>query len=115
MLAAMLGLSYRDSLFKSTWRDRYVITAVSLRLRVGDAAAPRHPEIAEIVRGSSSRAHVVVRDAVLAVRRRKSMVYDAADPNHGSFFTNPLFLQPWRRPCVQALAMGWRCIPRGQG
>lgn len=86
----MLGPSYRDSLFKSTWRDRYVITAVSLRLRVGDAGAPRHPEIAEIVRGSSSRAHVVVRDAVLAVRPRKSMVYDAADPNHGSFFTNPI-------------------------
>jgi UDP-N-acetylmuramate dehydrogenase len=88
--AAVLGLAYRDSLFKTVWRDRYVITAVSLRLRVGDATAPRHPEIAQ---GLSSLTPAAVRDAVLAVRRRKSMVYDVTDPNHrsaGSFFTNPI-------------------------
>ena len=93
LLATILGLGYRDSFFKNTWRDRYVITAVSLRLRVGDADAPRHPEIAEMVQGLSSRAPIAVRNAVLAVRRRKSMVYDVTDPNHrsaGSFFTNPI-------------------------
>ena len=93
LLATTLGLGYRDSLFKNTWRDRYVITAVSLRLRVGHADAPRHPEIAEMVHGLSSRTPVAVRSAVLAVRRRKSMVYDVTDPNHrsaGSFFTNPI-------------------------
>jgi UDP-N-acetylmuramate dehydrogenase len=91
---AVLGLGYRTSLFKNTWRDRYVITAVSLRLWVGGhATIPRHPEIAKIVQGLSSRAPAAVRDVVLTVRRRKSMVYDVTDPNHrsaGSFFTNPI-------------------------
>ena len=92
LAATTLGLGYRDSLFKTTWRDRYVITAVRLRLHVGDAAAPRHPEII-----AQDRTPAAVRDAVLAVRRRKSMVYDVTDPNHrsaGSFFTNPIVPAP---------------------
>lgn len=93
LAADTLGLGYRDSFFKTTWRERYVITAVRLRLRlhVGDAAAPRHPEIT--AQDLTSRTPAAVRDAVLAVRRRKSMVYDVTDPNHrsaGSFFTNPI-------------------------
>ena len=90
LVAAALALDYRSSAFKRTWRDRYIITAVSLLLHVGDAAVPRHPEIA---RRAISRAPTAVRDAVLAVRQRKSMVYDVADHNHrsaGSFFTNPI-------------------------
>lgn len=71
---------------------------------VGDTADSRHPEIA---RGLSA-----VRDAVLAVRRRESMVYDVANPNHrsaGSFFTNPIVPTPWRQPCVQPLATRRGC------
>ena len=94
LTAATLGLGYRHSFFKSTWRDRYVITAIRLRLHVGDAVPPRHPEIAQDL---TSRSPAAIRGAVLAVRRRKSMVYDVTDPNHrsaGSFFTNPIIPGP---------------------
>ena len=92
LTAATLGLGYRHSFFKSTWRDCYVITAVRLRLHVGDAVPPRHPEIV-----AQDRSPAAIRDAVLAVRRCKSMVYDVTDPNHrsaGSFFTNPIIPGP---------------------
>lgn len=96
---------------------------MSLGLRVGDTVTPRHPEIAGIVQGLSSRTPAAVRDAVLTVRRRKSMVYDVMDPNHrsaGSFFTNPIV--PDALAATLHASLGgmevpeWcRSIPRGQG
>src|SRR5439155_1243819 len=50
------------------------------------------------------------RAAVLALRRRKSMVIDAADPNRrsvGSFFTNPVV------PEAQAAALADRAVAEG--
>ena len=83
--------SYRDSLFKSIVPDRYVVT------RVCFALSRRAPSIryADLRQHFSGREPTLseVRDAVLAIRRSKSMVVEAGDENRrscGSFFLNPI-------------------------
>jgi UDP-N-acetylmuramate dehydrogenase len=88
-------LGYRDSRFKRADRDRFVVLAVRYALQPGGAPAVRYPDLERELhgRGIPSPTLADVREAVLAVRRRKSMVLDAADPNSrsvGSFFMNPV-------------------------
>jgi UDP-N-acetylmuramate dehydrogenase len=90
--AKELGFAYRMSAFKGAWRDRYIITSVRLRLRRGRPAPPRYAELAKRLGGEPDHPSSV-RQAVLELRRSKSMVYDPEDANHrsaGSFFLNPL-------------------------
>jgi UDP-N-acetylmuramate dehydrogenase len=90
------GFGYRSSRFKHEDRGRFVVLGVRFRLRPGAPAAPAYPElIADLqARGTAWPPGVApVRESVLAIRRRKSMVLDAADPNArsvGSFFLNPI-------------------------
>jgi UDP-N-acetylmuramate dehydrogenase len=92
--------AYRDSRFKRRDRDRYVVLDVTLRLRRGTTPQLRYPELEQAVRQSvdlnaldPGDAARVVRETVLRLRRRKSMVLDPTDPNArsvGSFFVNPV-------------------------
>lgn len=85
---------YRDSFFKRN-PERYVVLAVTFRLSPGAQSNVRYAELARAVDATATLADV--RAAVLALRRRKSMVIDPQDPNHrsaGSFFTNPIVDQP---------------------
>lgn len=85
--------SYRDSFFKRAERGRYLITAVTFRLRPGGDATIKYRDLKERVEELQDKSLTAVRELVLAVRRSKSMVYDKTDPNHrsaGSFFTNPI-------------------------
>jgi UDP-N-acetylmuramate dehydrogenase len=107
-------LGYRDSRFKRRDRDRYVVLDVTLRVRRGAAPEIRYTELAEAVRQGAAlealpppAAIRVVRQTVMALRRRKSMVIDPADPNArsvGSFFVNPV-LSPG---AFVELARRWR-------
>jgi UDP-N-acetylmuramate dehydrogenase len=88
--AAACGFSYRDSLFKYH-PERFVILSITLALASGGATTIRYAELAAALPGNPSLAEI--RDAVLALRRKKSMVLDQADPDSrsaGSFFTNPV-------------------------
>jgi UDP-N-acetylmuramate dehydrogenase len=90
---------YRSSLFKNFERDRYIVVNVTYRLRRGGAAAIRYPELQTYAKrlGISAADLPGVREAVIAIRRRKGMVLDPADPDtrsDGSFFTNPVLPQP---------------------
>ena len=88
------------SRFKGPDRGRYIITHVVFRLRAGAPPALRYPELRRAVEASDgydsldrAAALQAVRDTVLGLRRRKSMVIDPADPNTrsvGSFFMNPV-------------------------
>lgn len=89
------GFSYRSSIFKNAARDRYVVAAVTFRFRRNAPATVKYPELRSYLeeRGESLLDVQRVRDAVLAIRRRKGMVLDAADPDtrsDGSFFMNPI-------------------------
>ena len=81
------GFAYRTSVFRGD--DRYVILDVTFRL--GVPAPVRYAELSAAAGPDPTPAEV--RDAVLALRRRKGMVIDPADPDTrsaGSFFTNPV-------------------------
>ena len=86
---------YRSSLFKNYERERYVVLSVTFRLKRGGCATIRYPELQKFVdeRGISTDDLQGVREAVIAIRKRKGMVLDPADPDtrsDGSFFMNPI-------------------------
>ena len=87
--------AYRTSTFKQD-AARWVVLAVTFALGTGALSAPvGYVELARLLGVEvGERAPLTdVREAVLALRRGKGMVLDAADPDTrsaGSFFTNPL-------------------------
>lgn len=85
------GFNYRDSVFKNTERDKHIVVSVRFRLRRGAAATITYPELARAIEDKASLQSV--RDKVIELRRKKSMVLDPKDENHrsaGSFFVNPI-------------------------
>jgi len=86
------GFTYRTSIFNTTHRDRYIVLAVTYKLQKGGAPKTEYRDLKEMfVDTSPSLRHV--RNAVVDIRRKKSMVIDPADPNSrsaGSFFKNPI-------------------------
>jgi UDP-N-acetylmuramate dehydrogenase len=98
LAAADCGFAYRDSLFRSRAPGRHVVLAVTYRLAPGGAPTVRYRELHAHLgaRGIASPTLADVRESVLAIRRSKSMVIDAADPadpnrrSCGSFFVNPV-------------------------
>ncbi|HRI03640.1 MAG TPA: UDP-N-acetylmuramate dehydrogenase [Pyrinomonadaceae bacterium] len=84
--------SYRKSIFNSTHRDRYVVLSVTFALRKGGEPKVVYKDLIEHF-AERKPSLVEVREAVLNIRRSKSMVIDAGDPNSrsaGSFFKNPI-------------------------
>jgi UDP-N-acetylmuramate dehydrogenase len=89
------GFAYRDSRFKSGELDRWIVLAVTYRLRPGGAPTIEYEELAKHLAGRGLAAPTLgeVRESVIAIRRAKSMVLDPVDPNRrscGSFFMNPI-------------------------
>ncbi len=87
--------AYRDSYFKSHAPGRFVVLAVEFRLTPGGAPAVRYPELERelAARGLREPSLADVRRVVLALRGRKSMLFDPSDENGrscGSFFVNPI-------------------------
>lgn len=86
---------YRTSRFKTTDRDRFVLTAVTFALTPGGHSTASYPDVVAHFadRQISDPGLVDMRDAILAIRRRKGMVIDGSDTtvrSVGSFFTNPV-------------------------
>lgn len=91
--AAECRFRYRDSRFKSEEAGRHVVLEVTFALRPGGAPSVRYADLQRRFAGREAPSLAEVREAVIAVRRTKSMVLDPADPNSrsaGSFFTNPI-------------------------
>ena len=107
LTAGECGFSYRMSRFKRDDEERFVVCAVTFRLRAGGPTVT-YPDIVDHLKQAGVSAPDVadVRNAVLAVRRRKGMVLDPADPDTrsvGSFFMNPI-VAPVDRDRVAGLA-----------
>jgi UDP-N-acetylmuramate dehydrogenase len=88
------GFGYRGSRFKHN--DRWVVLSVRMRLTRSSHSTPiRYAELARALAAEVGDCVPLAqaRRAVLAVRRGKGMVLDAADPDTrsvGSFFVNPV-------------------------
>jgi UDP-N-acetylmuramate dehydrogenase len=82
---------YRHSIFKTEWRDRLVVTAITLRLSKRPELNTTYGAIAETLEAMGVTSPTIrdVSDAVIAIRRSK-----LPDPgeigNAGSFFKNPV-------------------------
>jgi UDP-N-acetylmuramate dehydrogenase len=91
---AKCQFSYRRSLFNTTARERYVVLGVTYSLRANGELALHYADLQQHFAALSSRPTLAaVREAVLAIRRRKAMVIDPHDPDTrsaGSFFKNPI-------------------------
>jgi UDP-N-acetylmuramate dehydrogenase len=94
LAAADCGFAYRMSRFKREDAGRFVVCGMTFRLRPGVATVTYPDVIAYLERAGITVQDVgAVRNAVLAIRRRKGMVLDPADPDThsvGSFFMNPV-------------------------
>jgi len=89
---AECGFEYRKSIFNSTHRDRYVVISVTYELRQSGEPMIVYKDLIEHFVDTNPGLSEV-RAAVLQIRRAKSMVIDASDPNSqsaGSFFKNPV-------------------------
>lgn len=94
--ARQCQFGYRSSLFKLLHTERYIVLSVDFRLSPGPPAAIRYGQLSESLAASAPPSLTEIREAVLAIRRQKSMVLDSEDPNTrscGSFFLNPVLDQ----------------------
>ena len=92
MAAAECGFAYRNSIFKRE-PGQAIVLSVSFALRPRAQPVVAYRELANALADRALPSLSEVREAVLDLRRKKSMVYDAGDPNRrsaGSFFTNPI-------------------------
>ena len=91
---AACGFAYRTSIFNTTERDRYVVLAVTYRLKPGGEPALRYPDLKNFFAGATREPSLVeAREAVRTIRSRKGMVISPDDPDSrsaGSFFKNPV-------------------------
>ncbi len=105
--ASACGFGYRDSVFKREARDRHVVLGVSFTLRPDGAPSLRYGELTRAIeRRGEAPTLALVRDAVISLRRAKSMVLDEADADTrsaGSFFVNPV-VDAERADAVEARA-----------
>ncbi len=87
------GFGYRTSTFRK-FPGRYLVLSVTYRLRSGGPATVAYRELQRALGMRRSRPSLTdVREAVLELRRTKSMVIEPSDPNRrsvGSFFVNPV-------------------------
>jgi len=94
LAAADCGFGYRDSVLKRS-AGRFVVLEVVFQLALGELSAPiGYADLAaQLGVAAGQRVPLAdAREAVLAQRRRRGMVLDAADHDTwscGSFFTNP--------------------------
>ena len=89
------GFTYRTSIFNSVERERYVVLSVTYRLKKAGAPMIAYKDLRTFF-GDREPKLPEVRNAVLKIRRAKSMVIDPDDPNSrsaGSFFKNPIVEQ----------------------
>ena len=114
--AGACQLGYRSSRFRR--EPGWVVLAARLRLAVGPASPPRHPELAGLLAGgplappprspASPPSPQKVAAAVLQLRARKGMLWRPAPPSPlqpgsaGSFFVNPVVSSALAQQIAQA-------------
>lgn len=86
---------YRDSIFKSKQKGRYIITSIFLSLSKGFDGVPNYPDVTRYFEQHEDILPSLesVRQAVLEIRKAK-FANPADKPNAGSFFKNPIVGQP---------------------
>ncbi|MDQ4121235.1 MAG: UDP-N-acetylmuramate dehydrogenase [Acidobacteriota bacterium] len=85
--------AYRSSIFNGAERDRFIVLAVNFVLQPKGEPTIRYKDLQQFFKDREKPNLKETREAVLQIRRAKSMVIAADDPNSnsvGSFFKNPI-------------------------
>jgi UDP-N-acetylmuramate dehydrogenase len=83
---------YRASVFNTTERDRYIVTSVQFRLKLGGSPELSYADLKRHF-GTRQPTPYEVYEAVRQIRRAKGMLLVEGDPDSrsaGSFFKNPI-------------------------
>jgi len=112
------GFGYRESRFKGSDADLFIITQVCFRLKRNQQPEIRYPELARELESTETErlTPASVRAAVIALRRKKSMILDTADENSrsaGSFFTNPVVTKTFFEARMKSFPIPAFPVPRG--
>lgn len=88
---AACGFGYRDSIFRSSERGRYIISSVRLRLLKSAPKVPDYPGVKAYLEkeGVVTPSLADIRAAIIAIRASK-LPDPKLVPNAGSFFKNPI-------------------------
>jgi UDP-N-acetylmuramate dehydrogenase len=111
------AFAYRMSRFKGADADRFIVCAVTLRLRPGEPTIS-YPDVIAYIKQHEIMTPGVgdVREAILAIRRRKGMVLDDSDPDTrsvGSFFMNPVVTRGVHEALADAVKTDVPAFPAG--
>ncbi len=118
LAAEECGFAYRQSIFNSTARDRFVVTAVEFALRPGGAPTLRYADLERAFVGQPRPTLAEVADKVRTIRRGKGMLLVPGDPDTrsvGSFFRNPILPTARYEALAARLATQPPCYPAAPG
>ncbi len=104
---------YRESVFNTTERGRYIVTNVAFALRYGKPTL-KYAELTQRFRWKRPSLKKVA-DAVREIRRGKGMVIDPSDVDSrsaGSFFKNPILPETMISGIAEAAGMKENAVPQ---
>ena len=109
------GFRYRESIFNTTERGRYIVTRVRFGLRAGGAPAVKYADLQRRFAGVSEPPTLTeVAAAVREIRRAKGMLIVQGDPDcrsAGSFFRNPVVDEVLLEAVAEAAGLAVRDVP----
>lgn len=79
------AFSYRNSIFKSSHKNRYIITAVTFRLSKNPPTVPNYPDLKNYFKNTPTLHEI--REAIIQIRSKK-LPDPKILPNVGSYFEN---------------------------
>jgi UDP-N-acetylmuramate dehydrogenase len=118
---AQCGFAYRTSIFNTSARERYIVTAVTYALTPDGAPNVRYADLKKVFTEGTRPSLQEVRDAVRKIRASKGMLIQDGDPDcssAGSFFKNPIVtLQRFEalKPKLDAVGRSYATYPAGDG
>lgn len=111
---AECGFAYRNSVFNTTQRGRYIVARVDFGLHDGGAPCLRYADLRKHFEGDPRPSLAEVANAVRSIRRGKGMVVDPGDPNSrsaGSFFRNPVVSRDVLLQVAEAAGVSVDAVP----
>lgn len=109
------GFAYRTSIFNTTEKNRFVILAIKFALDENGRPKLAYKDLIDFFDGREPSLDEV-RQAVLEIRKSKSMIIDGGDINSrscGSFFKNPIVtLQEYDEIVKRAVKLGFQNVPK---
>jgi UDP-N-acetylmuramate dehydrogenase len=115
------GFAYRTSIFNTSERERYIVTAVTYALTPNGAPNVRYADLKKVFPEGAQPTLEQVRDAVRKIRASKGMLIQEGDPDchsAGSFFKNPIVTKQRfeeLKPKLDGVGRSYTTYPAGDG